>query len=115
MIVRDRATERWDEVVVSDLLAGGPVVPEGTVTFLLTDVERSTDAWEAEPDAMAAAIARHYEVLDEVVSAHHGVRPVEQGEGDSIVAAFSRASDAVLAALDAQRRLADEAWPTPRR
>ena len=112
MIVRDGATEHWDEVVVSGLLAGGTVVPEGTVTFLLTDVERSTEGWEAEPDAMAAAIARHYEVLDEVVSAHHGVRPVEQGEGDSVVAAFSRASDAVLAALDAQRRLADETWPT---
>ena len=52
---------------------------------------------------MAAAIARHYELLDEAVRAHAGVRPVEQGEGDSIVAAFCRASDAVLAALDAQR------------
>jgi class 3 adenylate cyclase len=31
------------------------------------------------------------------------VRPVEQGEGDSFVAAFARASDAVACALDLQR------------
>jgi predicted ATPase/DNA-binding CsgD family transcriptional regulator len=36
------------------------------------------------------------------VAAHHGVRPVEQGEGDSFVVAFARASDAVACALDLQ-------------
>jgi hypothetical protein len=39
------------------------------------------------------------------------VRPVEQGEGDSVVGAFSRASDAVAAALDVQRAFAQEPWP----
>ena len=63
------------------------------------------------PEAMATAISRHYELLDEVIARHGGVRPVEQGEGDSIVAAFSRASDAVAAALDAQRSLVAERWP----
>ena len=53
---------------------------------------------------MAVAIPRHYEILDEVIADHGGVRPVEQGEGDSVVAAFARASDAVAAAVDAQRR-----------
>ena len=43
-------------------------------------------------------MARHYAVIDEVVAADGGVRPVEQGEGDSVVAVFSRASDAVAAA-----------------
>jgi hypothetical protein len=42
---------------------------------------------------MSAAIARHYQVLDEVIGGHGGARPVEQGEGDSVVAAFWRASD----------------------
>jgi predicted ATPase/DNA-binding CsgD family transcriptional regulator len=88
-------------------------LPDGTVTFLLTDVESSTAGWESDADAMAAAIGRHYALLDEAVATHDGVRPVEQGEGDSIVAAFARASDAVLAALDAQRALTTEAWPTP--
>ena len=53
----------------------------------------------------------HYEILDEAVAADGGVRPQEQGEGDSIVAAFSRASDAVLAAVDAQRAFTTEPWP----
>ena len=38
-----------------------------------------------------------------MISAHHGVRPVEQGEGDSFVVAFARASDAVACALELQR------------
>ena len=61
---------------------------------------------------MADAIARHYDLLDAAITSHDGVRPLEQGEGDSVVAAFSRASDAVLAALDAQRALFEEPWPT---
>src|SRR5437016_5746632 len=88
-----------------------PDLPSGVVTFMLTDVEGSTKLWEAGADAMAVAIARHYELLDAAVVLHGGVRPVEQGEGDSVVAAFARATDAVTAALDVQRALADEPWP----
>jgi predicted ATPase/class 3 adenylate cyclase/DNA-binding CsgD family transcriptional regulator len=86
-------------------------LPTGTVTFLLTDIEGSTRAWEAHGPDMAQAVARHYEILDAVVTAHNGVRPVEQGEGDSVVAVFERASDAVASALDAQRSLHQEPWP----
>src|SRR5262245_7059307 len=86
-------------------------LPTGTVTFLLSDVEGSTRRWEQSPEAMAIAIPRHYALLDEAIRRHGGVRPVEQGEGDSVVAAFSRASDAVAAALDVQQQFADEAWP----
>ena len=60
---------------------------------------------------MAKAISRHYEILADAVGSHRGVRPVEQGEGDSIVAAFSRGVDAVAAALSAQQQLARETWP----
>src|SRR6516225_12129354 len=52
---------------------------------------------------MTAAFARLDHALSEVVAAHGGVRPVEQGEGDSFVAAFARASDAVACALELQR------------
>ena len=88
-----------------------PRLPTGTVTFLLTDIEGSTRTWEEHRSEMAAAVARHYEILDAAVSGHGGVRPVEQGEGDSLVAVFDRASDAVSAALEGQRALAGEAWP----
>ena len=86
-------------------------LPTGTVTFLLSDVEGSTRRWQQAPDAMAVAVPRHYELLDEAIVAHGGVRPVEQGEGDSVVGAFSQASDAVAAAVAAQRAFALERWP----
>ena len=87
----------WSELGVSGLL------PTGTVTLLLADVEGSTRLWETQPEEMTAAIARLNQVVCDVVAAHDGVRPVEQGEGDSFVAAFARASDAVAAALELQR------------
>ncbi|MDT5233461.1 MAG: hypothetical protein QOI39_3961 [Mycobacterium sp.] len=87
----------WSELGVSGLL------PTGTVTLLLADVEGSTRLWETQAEVMAAAIARFNQVVCDVIAAHDGVRPVEQGEGDSFVAAFARASDAVAAALELQR------------
>src|ERR1700758_4571143 len=70
------------------------VLPTGTVTLLPADVEGSTRLWETHPDEMTAAVARLDRTLGDLVAAHHGVRPVEQGEGDSFVVAFARASDA---------------------
>jgi predicted ATPase/class 3 adenylate cyclase/DNA-binding CsgD family transcriptional regulator len=81
---------------------GDFVLPVGTVTLLLADVEGSTRLWENEPEQMSAAIARLDEVVNDIVGRNGGVRPVEQGEGDSFVAAFARASDAVSAALALQ-------------
>ncbi|MGH3836607.1 MAG: adenylate/guanylate cyclase domain-containing protein, partial [Pseudonocardiaceae bacterium] len=86
-------------------------LPVGTVTFMLTDVEGSTRLWESVAEVMGAAVARHYELLDEAIARHGGVRPLEQGEGDSVVAAFTRASDALAAALDVQRVFHSEGWP----
>jgi DNA-binding CsgD family transcriptional regulator len=77
----------------------------------MSDIEASTRLWEEHPEAMSRAVPAHYRRLAEMVARHGGVRPTEQGEGDSVVAAFSRASDAVSAALDAQRALAGQAWP----
>jgi class 3 adenylate cyclase len=87
------------------------VLPAGTVTFLLTDIEGSTRLWGSDPDAMAQAVPAHYALLSEAIGRHGGVRPVEQGEGDSVVAAFARASDALAAALEAQLALSGQAWP----
>ena len=87
----------WSELGVSGLL------PTGTVTLVLADVEGSTRLWETQPDEMTMAIARLNQTVSEIIAEHDGVRPVEQGEGDSFVAAFARASDAVAAALEMQR------------
>jgi predicted ATPase/class 3 adenylate cyclase/DNA-binding CsgD family transcriptional regulator len=86
----------WSDLGVSEL-------PTGTVTLLLADVEGSTRLWQTQPDEMTAALARLNRAADDLVAAHGGVRPVEQGEGDSFVAAFARASDAVACALALQR------------
>jgi predicted ATPase/class 3 adenylate cyclase/DNA-binding CsgD family transcriptional regulator len=86
--------------------------PSGTVTFLMTDVEASTQAWQSDQEAAAAAVARQEEILAAAIAARGGFRPVEQGEGDSVVAAFARASDAVAAAVEAQLALVRESWPT---
>jgi predicted ATPase/class 3 adenylate cyclase/DNA-binding CsgD family transcriptional regulator len=86
----------WSDVGVIEL-------PTGTVTLLLADVEGSTRLWETQPDEMADAVGRLDAAVTDAVAAHGGVRPVEQGEGDSFVVAFGRASDAVACALDLQR------------
>jgi predicted ATPase/class 3 adenylate cyclase len=86
----------WSDLGVSGFL------PTGTVTLLLADVEGSTRLWETQPEVMPAAIARLTQVVSDVIAAHDGARPVEQGEGDSFVAAFARASDAVACALELQ-------------
>ncbi|MDT7764280.1 MAG: hypothetical protein QOC63_3700 [Mycobacterium sp.] len=87
----------WSELSVSGLL------PTGTVTLLLADVEGSTQLWETEPEQMTAAFARLDDARSDLIAAHGGMRPVEQGEGDSFVVAFARASDAVCCALELQR------------
>jgi predicted ATPase/class 3 adenylate cyclase/DNA-binding CsgD family transcriptional regulator len=84
-------------VAVSGLL------PTGMATLLLADVEGSTRLWETQPAEMTAGLARLNQTVAEVIAAYGGVRPVEQGEGDSFVAAFVRASDAVACALELQR------------
>ena len=74
-----------------------------TVTLLLADVEGSTRLWQTQPEEMTGAVARLEQTVCGVIAAHGGVRPVEQGEGDSFVAAFTLASDAVACALELQR------------
>ncbi len=90
-------------VVDGSELGVSGLLPTGTVTLLLADVEGSTRLWETQPEQMTAAFARLDHELSDLVATHGGVRPVEQGEGDSFVVAFARASDAVAAALQLQR------------
>jgi len=87
----------WSELGVSGFL------PTGTVTLLLADVEGSTRLWQTQPEEMTAAVSRLDRTVSDVIAAQGGVRPVEQGEGDSFVAAFARAADAVACALELQR------------
>ncbi|MBV8066879.1 MAG: adenylate/guanylate cyclase domain-containing protein [Candidatus Eremiobacteraeota bacterium] len=83
-------------------------LPSGTVTLLFTDIEGSTQHWEQQRAAMPEALRRHDELLRTAIEAHGG--HVFKTVGDAFCAAFSRASDAVAAAADAQRALAAEDW-----
>ncbi|MEY2402703.1 MAG: hypothetical protein QOD38_254, partial [Acidimicrobiaceae bacterium] len=95
-----------------DTAEGSFVLPAGTVTLLLSDVEGSVRSWEADATAMTATVAMLDELITEVVAECNGVRPIEQGEGDSFVAAFPKASDAVAAALAIQLGTLDDRWPS---
>ena len=81
-------------------------LPTGTVTFLFTDVEGSTKLWERYPQAMRATMARHDEVLREVMESGGGY--VFKTVGDAFCVAFSSAPHALEAAVDAQRALLSE-------
>jgi predicted ATPase/class 3 adenylate cyclase len=82
--------------------------PTGTVTFLFTDIEGSTGMWERHPEAMRAALARHDEILRDVIEQRGGY--VFKTVGDAFCCAFPTAPDALEAALDAQRLLLKERW-----
>jgi len=86
-------------------------LPSGTVTFLFTDIEGSTRLWEQFPDAMRDALARHDELLRDAIEARDGY--VVKTTGDGFHAAFGTADAGVIAAVEAQRALDDEAWPVP--
>lgn len=82
--------------------------PGGTVTFLFTDIEGSTRLWEAHPAAMPAAFARHESIIRQAIAAHNGY--TYKMIGDAFQSAFTFAHDALAAAVEIQRRLADEPW-----
>ena len=84
-------------------------LPSGTVTFLFSDVEGSTRLLTRLRGRYAAVLGEHQRLLRAAFDAHHG-REVH-AEGDAFFVAFVRASDAIAAAVSAQRALASGRWP----
>ena len=80
------------------------------VTFLLTDIEGSTAAWEADADAMAVALARHDELVEQVVTSRGGRLIKTRGEGDATFSVFERPSAAAAAAMELQDAIIHEQW-----
>lgn len=83
--------------------------PNGTVTFLFTDIEGSTKLWQDYPDAMWPALTRHDKLLHQIIIENGGY--VFKTVGDAFCAAFDTAPDALAAVLAAQLALAIEPWP----
>jgi predicted ATPase len=84
-------------------MGSGGVRPSGTVTFLFTDIEGSTERWQRDREAMAVALAVHDELIRSSVERHGGV--VFKHTGDGMCAVFVSAPAAVLAAVEAQAGL----------
>jgi predicted ATPase/class 3 adenylate cyclase/Tfp pilus assembly protein PilF len=80
--------------------------PSGTVTFLFTDIEGSTQRWERRPDAMGVALARHNALVRDAIEAHGGY--VFKTIGDAFCSAFGMATTALAAARAAQQALSEE-------
>ena len=83
-------------------------LPTGELTFMFTDLEGSTRLWEEHPEAMKAALARHDDILRDVIATHRG--HIVKMTGDGLLAVFEAAPDAVSAGAGALRALAGEAW-----
>jgi class 3 adenylate cyclase len=73
-------------------------LPDGTVTFVFTDVVGSTELWDQAPKLMREAMVAHDELVESAVEANSGMLVRPRGEGDSRFAVFRRASEAVAAA-----------------
>ena len=86
------------------------LLPTGTLTFLLTDIEGSTRLWQAAPEAMQQALARHDVILRQGIETHGGY--VFKTAGDAFFAAFTTPWLALDAALAMQQTLQVEAWPS---
>ena len=79
----------------------GQRLPSGTVTFLFTDIEGSTQLWEKHPNEMKSALARHDSILRRAVESHHGI--VIKTTGDGFHAVFEKAIDAMNEVLPPMR------------
>lgn len=100
--------------VARQLLARhGGSLPEGELTFVMTDIVGSTASWEAYPELMRAAIARHDEIVERAIDGHDGALVRPRGEGDSRFAVFVSGQQAVEAALALRDALDHESWSTP--
>src|SRR5688572_27454210 len=82
--------------------------PSGTVTFLFTDIENSTQLAREHPETWEAARARHHVILREAIERNNGF--VFQIIGDAFCAAFHKAADALKAAIKSQQDLQNESW-----
>ncbi|MEO7803141.1 MAG: adenylate/guanylate cyclase domain-containing protein [Actinomycetota bacterium] len=85
------------------------IQPTGTVTFLFTDIEGSTRILQEHGDLYPRILEDHDRIIRHAIATHHGY---EDGkEGDAFFVAFARATDAVNAAMAAQRGLIAHEWP----
>ncbi len=84
-------------------------LPQGTITFLFTDIEGSTRLFQRLGDGYPDVLATHARLMREALARHGGCEVATHG--DAFFIAFSDPHNAVAAAIDAQRSLLREPWP----
>jgi class 3 adenylate cyclase len=84
-------------------------LPAGTVTFVFSDVEGSTELLKRLGDRYSELISDHRSIVRETFGAHEGIEI--DAQGDAFFFAFARARDAAAAAVEAQRVHAEHSWP----
>jgi predicted ATPase/class 3 adenylate cyclase/DNA-binding CsgD family transcriptional regulator len=84
-------------------------VPTGTITLLFTDIEGSTLLLQQLGEQYSHVLAQSRQLLRTAFQQYHGHEVDTQG--DAFFFAFARATDAVSAAVAAQRTLASHTWP----
>ncbi|MDQ6780117.1 MAG: adenylate/guanylate cyclase domain-containing protein [Candidatus Eremiobacteraeota bacterium] len=77
--------------------------PSGTLTFLFSDIEGSSQRWEGHPEAMRTAVAQHDAIMRRAIEEHRG--HVFKTVGDAFCCAFSSPHEALDAAIAAQSAL----------
>jgi class 3 adenylate cyclase len=85
-------------------------LPGGTVTFLFTDIEGSTRLLQELGDRYGEIVRDHRRIVRDRLAECGGTEVDTQG--DAFFYSFVRARDAVAGAVDAQRALAEHAWPS---
>ncbi len=86
-----------------------PELPGGTVTFVFTDIEDSTELLKRLGDDYRGVLTAHRRIVRDTFAAKDGIEIDTQG--DAFFFVFPRARDAVAAAVEAQRAHASESWP----
>ncbi len=84
-------------------------LPAGTVTFVFTDIEDSTEHLKRLGDEYAEVLSAHRRIVRDTFGGRGGVEIDTQG--DAFFYVFTRARDAAAAAVDAQREHASAGWP----
>ena len=86
-----------------------PDLPGGTVTFVFTDIEDSTELLKRLGDDYGDVLTGHRRIVRDTFTTRDGIEIDTQG--DAFFFVFTRARDALDAAVDAQRAHAAATWP----
>jgi predicted ATPase/class 3 adenylate cyclase len=84
-------------------------LPVGTISFLFTDIEQSSELARRSGSDFVRLIKTHFEIIDAAVRRASGT--VVKNTGDGVFAVYERVSDALASACDIQNAISGHDWP----